>query len=171
LSGGEPLFQHEFALAILKQCKAEDLHTAIDTSGQVAWGIYERILPYVDLVLYDFKHIDPVVHKKYTGASNELIMDNLTKASEYGIPVEVRLPVIPGISDDKKDVIRAAMFLSTLKNITWVELLPYHRLGESKYGRLGEEYKLDGLETPAKEHMNEIAEWIRSYGLEVHVGG
>jgi pyruvate formate lyase activating enzyme len=171
LSGGEPMFQHEFALAILKQCKAEGLHTAIDTSGQVSWGVYERILPYVDLVLYDFKHIDAAAHKKYTGVSNELILDNLVKMSEYGVPIEIRIPIIPGINDSKKDVVSAAMFLSTLENITWVELLPYHRLGESKYSRLGEEYKLDGLETPSKEQMNEIAEWIRSYGLEVHVGG
>jgi len=171
LSGGEPMFQHEFSLAILKQCKAEGLHTAIDTSGQVSWRVYERVLPYVDLVLYDFKHIDPVTHRKYTGTSNELILDNLVKMSEYGVPIEIRIPIIPGINDAKKDIVNASMFFSTLKNITWVELLPYHRLGESKYSRLGEEYKLEGLQTPSKEHLNEIAEWIRSYGLEVHVGG
>ena len=171
LSGGEPMFQHEFSLAILKQCKAEGLHTAIDTSGQVSWRVYDRILPYVDLVLYDFKHIDPVAHRKYTGTSNDLILDNLVKMSEYGVPIEIRIPIIPGINDAKKDIVSAAMFFSTLKNITWVELLPYHRLGESKYSRLGEEYKLEGLQTPSKEHLNEIAEWIRSYGLEVHVGG
>ena len=171
LSGGEPLFQHEFALAILKQCKAEGLHTALDTSGQVSWRVYERVLPYVDLVLYDFKHIDPVAHRKYTSASNELIMDNLAKISEYGVPIEIRMPIIPGVNDAKKDIVGAAMFLSTLKNITWIELLPYHRLGESKYSRLGEKYKLEGLQPPSKEQMNEIAEWIRSYGLEVHVGG
>ncbi|HIE28412.1 TPA: glycyl-radical enzyme activating protein [Candidatus Poribacteria bacterium] len=171
LSGGEPLFQHEFALAILKQCKAEGLHTAIDTSGQISWRIYERVLPYVDLVLYDFKHIDPVAHKKYTGVSNDLILDNLVKMSEYGVPIEIRMPIIPGVNDSKKDIVNAAMFLSTIKNITWVELLPYHRLGESKYSRLGEEYRLEGLQPPPKEKMNEIAEWIRSYDLEVHVGG
>ena len=171
LSGGEPMFQHEFSLAILKQCKAEGLHTAIDTSGQVSWRVYERILPYVDLALYDFKHIDPVAHKKYTGVSNYLILDNLVKMSEYDVPIEIRVPIIPGVNDAKKDIVSAAMFFSTLKNITWVELLPYHRLGESKYSRLGEEYKLEGLQTPSKEHLNEIAEWIRSYGLEVHVGG
>ena len=171
LSGGEPLFQHEFALATLKQCKAEGLHTAIDTSGQISWRVYEQVLPYVDLVLYDFKHIDPVAHKKYTGASNELIMDNLVKMSECGVPIEIRMPIIPGVNDAKKDIVDAAIFLSTLKNITWVELLPYHRLGESKYNRLGEEYKLEGLQPPPKEQMNEIAEWIRSFDLEVHVGG
>ncbi|MBM3239715.1 glycyl-radical enzyme activating protein [Candidatus Poribacteria bacterium] len=171
LSGGEPLFQHEFTLAILKQCKSEGLHTALDTSGQVPWRVYERVLPYVDLVLYDLKHIDSVTHRKYTGASNELILDNLVKISEYGVPIEIRVPIIPGINDAKKDIVGAAMFLNTLKNIILVDLLPYHRLGEAKYSRLGEKYKLEGLQPPSKEHINEIAEWIRSYGLEVHVGG
>jgi pyruvate formate lyase activating enzyme len=178
LSGGEPLFQPEFALAVFKQCKAEGLHTALDTSGQMPWRVYERVLPYVDLVLYDLKHIDPVTHRKYTGASNDLILDNLVKISEYGlsrqsrdVPIEIRMPIIPEINDAKKDIVGAAMFLSTLKNIILVDLLPYHRLGESKYSRLGEKYKLEGLQPPSKEHMNEIAEWIRSYGLEVHVGG
>ena len=87
------------------------------------------------------------------------------------MPIEIRMPIIPGVNDEKKDIVNAAMFLSALKNITWIELLPYHRLGESKYSRLGEEYKLEDLQPPPKEKMNEIAEWIRSYGLEVHVGG
>lgn len=171
LSGGEPMFQHEFALAILKQCKAEGLHTAIDTSGQASWHIYERALPYVDLVLYDFKHIDPVAHKKYTGVSNKLILDNLARMGESGVPIEIRMPIIPGVNDAKDDIVDAANFFKTIHNITWVQLLPYHRLGESKYQRLEQEYKLSDLQPPSKEQMNEIAEWIRLYGLEVHVGG
>jgi len=171
LSGGEPLLQHEFALAILKQCKEEGLHTAIDTCGHVPWRIYEEILPYVDLVLYDFKHMDSVKHKLYTGARNELVLENLAKMGEYGVPIEVRIPIIPTVNNDKKTIVAAAMFLTTIKNIRRVELLPYHRLGESKYARLDMEYKLEGLQPPEKEHMNEIAEWMRSYGLDIHVGG
>lgn len=171
LSGGEPLLQHEFARAILKQCKEEELHTAIDTCGHVPWRIYEEILPYVDLVLYDFKHVDAVKHKLYTGVRNELILENLVRMGEYGVPIEVRIPIIPTVNDDKKTVVAATMFLNTVKNITRVELLPYHRLGESKYNRLDMEYKLEGLQPPEKEKMNEIAEWMRSYGLEIHVGG
>lgn len=171
LSGGEPMFQHEFALAILKQCKAEGLHTAIDTSGQASWQIFEKILPYVDLVLYDLKHIDSEKHKVYTGVSNKLILKNLKKISEYGVPIEIRMPIIPGINDAKEELERAAQFLTEVGNITRVELLPYHKLGGSKYTRLDKEYKLPDLEPPEKEKMNEIAEWMRAFALKVHVGG
>jgi len=171
LSGGEPMAQHEFALAILKQCKAEGLHTAIDTSGQSAWQNYEKILPFVDLVLYDIKHIDDEKHKLYTGVSNKLILENLKKMGEYGVPIEIRMPIIPGINDAKEYITRAVEFLKGVKNITRIELLPYHKLGGSKYERLGREYKLAELEPPDKETMNQIAEWISSYGLKVHLGG
>ena len=171
LSGGEPLLQHSFSLAILKQCKEEELHTAIDTCGHVPWRICEEVLPYVDLVLYDFKHTDSVKHKLYTGVRNELILENLVKMGEYGIPIEVRMPIIPTINDDKETIVATSIFLKPVKNITRVELLPYHRLGESKYKRLEMEYKAEGLQPPEKERMNEIAEWIRDCGVEVHVGG
>lgn len=170
LSGGEPMLQHEFALAILKQCKAEGLNTAIDTSGQASWHIYEKVLPYVDLILYDIKHIDSQKHKFYTGISNQLILENLKRIDEYGIPIEIRMPIIPGINDAKEDIKRAAQFLTEIKNITKVELLPYHKLGGSKYTRLEKEYKLKDLEPPEKEKMNEIAEWIRCSGLKVNIG-
>lgn len=168
LSGGEPMFQHEFALAIFKQCKTEGLHTALDTSGHASWKTYEKVLPYVDLVLYDLKHIDPVAHKKYTCVSNKLILENLVKVGESGVPIEIRMPIIPTVNDKKEDIEGAAKFLSNL-NITRVELLAYHKLGESKFERLEREYKLKELQPPEKEQMNEIAEWIRSYGLKVHV--
>lgn len=171
LSGGEPMFQHEFALAILKQCKTEGMHTAIDTSGQASWQIYEEILPYVDLVLYDIKHIDSQKHKIYTGVPNKLILENLRRLSEYDIPIEIRMPIIPGINDAEEYITRAAQFLTEIKNITRVELLPYHKLGGSKYTRLEKEYKLPDLEPPEEEEMVEAAEWIRSFGLKVHVGG
>lgn len=170
LSGGEPMFQHKFALAILKQCKIEGLHTAIDSSGQASWQIYEKVLPYVDLVLYDIKHIDSEKHKVYTGVSNRLILENLKRIGEYDVPVEIRMPIIPGINDAKDYITRAAKFLTGMKNITRVELLPYHKLGGSKYTRLEKEYKLQDLEPPEVEKMNEIAEWISSFGLKVHVG-
>ena len=171
LSGGEPLYQHEFALAVLEQCKAEELHTALDTSGQAPWKIFEKVLPHVDLVLFDLKHIDGASHKDLTGASNRLILENLEKIGEYGVPIEIRMPIIPGINDDREDIERAARFLLDIKGIGRVELLPYHRLGESKYARLEMDYKLRELEPPGKERMNEIADWMRPFDLEIHVEG
>ena len=170
-SGGEPTLQHEFVLALLKRCKAEGLHTALDTSGQTAWKIFEKLLPYVDLVLYDMKHVEDVDHRIYTGVPNTRIQDNLKKIDEVGVPIEIRMPIIPGVNDAKEYIIRAAQFLSEVQGLTRVELLPYHKLGEAKYGRLGLEYKLSGLKSPGKEEMNVIAKWMRCFGLEVNVGG
>ena len=170
LSGGEPTLQREFILELLKQCKAEGLHTAMDTSGQAQWKTFEKLLPYVDLILYDLKHMDHVEHKNHTGVSNELIHENLKKIDVCGIPIEVRIPIIPGINDAKENILRSTKFLTEIKNITRVELLPYHNLGKSKYVRLGMEYQLNDLEPTGKEQMNEITEWMRPSGLEVHAG-
>lgn len=104
-----------------------------------------------------------------SGVSNKLILENIIKLGESGIPIEVRMPIIPTVNDKKEDIEGAAKFLSEVKNITRVELLPYHKLGESKFERLGREYKLKSLEPLYHEEMNEIAELARSYGLKVHV--
>ncbi|MDP7396701.1 MAG: glycyl-radical enzyme activating protein [Roseibacillus sp.] len=170
LSGGEPTLQWEFVLALLKQCKAEGLHTAMDTCGHAQWGTFEKLLPHVDLVLYDLKQMDHVEHKIHTGASNKLIRENLKKIDACGIPIEIRIPIIPGINDDKENILCSTQFLTEIKNITRVELLPYHNLGESKYVRLGMEYQLNELPPPDKEQMDEIAAWMRSSGLAVHAG-
>ncbi len=170
LSGGEPLSQHEFVLSLLKQCKTEGLHTVLDTSGHAPWEIFEKLLSYVDLVLYDIKHIDRVKHKSHTGVSNGSNLENLKRVGRSGTPVEIRMPIIPGINDAEEEIQRAARFLSGVEGIERIRLLPYHKLGESKYARLGKEYRLRALEPPGKDHMEEIAAWIRPFGLKVQVG-
>ena len=170
LSGGEPTFQHEFVLALLKQCKAEGLHTTLDTAGQTSWRIFEKLLPYVDLVLYDLKQIDDRKHKEYTGVSNRMILDNLTRIGASGVAIIIRMPIIPGLNDAREDIEGAARFLSEIPGIRHVDLLPYHKLGESKHARLGHDYRLAHLESPEPEQMNEIATWVRAFGLEVKVG-
>ena len=170
LSGGEPTLQHEFALALLKACKAEDLHTSVDTSGQTPWRIFEKLLPYIDLVLYDIKQIDETSHQTHTGTPNRMILANLAKIGESGTPIEIRMPVIPGINDSEDGIVATARFLADIKGITRIELLPYHRLGESKYARLEREYRLPDLEPPGAEQMEATAALMRPYGLEVHVG-
>jgi pyruvate formate lyase activating enzyme len=167
LSGGEPMGQVEFSAAVLERCRAEAIHTALDTSGYAPWDDYEKVLPFVDLVLYDFKHADPEAHRTYTGVSNEIIVENLTRIDGLAIPIEVRIPVIPGINDDRQNIEATASFLKRIRHVTRVTLLPYHRLGESKYPRVGRNYKLNGLEPPTRERMQEIAGWICAFGLEV----
>lgn len=167
LSGGEPLVQGDFTKALLTQCQAEGFHTAIDTSGQVAWSVINRVLPYVDLVLYDIKHISPDQHQRYTGASNHLILSNLRRLCGCGVPVEIRMPIIPTINDSQEIITSTARFLKSLNNITAVRLLPYHRLAGSKYQSLGMENTMPDVASPSASHMRQIAQWMSQYGLKV----
>mgnify|MGYP005629501587 FL=1 len=170
LSGGEPTLQHEFALALLQQCKTEKLHTAVDTSGQTPWRVFESLLPYIDLVLYDIKHIDGNSHRTHTGSHNERILENLKRLGDTGTPIEIRMPVIPTINDDEQDIEETARFLAGINGITRVEVLPYHKLGAAKYKRLGREYQLPEAEPPEAAKMLIIADALRAQGLNVHVG-
>jgi pyruvate formate lyase activating enzyme len=165
LSGGEPMRQAAFSTAVLEACKKEGMHTALDTSGQAPWEDYERILPFVDLVLYDFKAASGETHQKYTGVSNELIRENLKRIDAQGIPIEIRIPVIPGVNDDRQNLEDSARFLSGIRNVTSVILLPYHSLGETKYPQVGKTYRLSGLASPSREHMEEAAQWMAALGL------
>jgi pyruvate formate lyase activating enzyme len=167
LSGGEPMRQLEFSIAVLRACKAESIHTALDTSGYAPWDDYLRILPVVDLILYDFKIANSEDHSKYTGVSNDLIRENLSKLDTMGVPVEIRIPIIPGITDSEKNLEDSAQFLARRKCVTRVTLLPYHGLGETKYRRIGRTYRLNGLTTPARERMTELANRLARHGLRV----
>jgi pyruvate formate lyase activating enzyme len=169
LSGGEPLAQPAFSAAVLERCRAEGLHTCLDTSGQAPWADLERALRWTDLVLYDFKIADPVRHREWTGVANDLILENLARLDARGTPIEVRMPVIPGVNDDAENLDAAATFLAPLRSIRSVTLLGYHRLGESKYGHLGRTCTLEGTTPPSRERMEEIAARFRSAGLETGI--
>jgi len=170
LSGGEPLAQADFALALLKQCKREDLHCVLDTSGYGPWHDFEKCIQFVDLILYDIKHMDPNMHRRYTGVSNDLILENLAKAGKAGVPLEIRMPIIAGINDDREQITEAARFLSGISGIRRIQLLPYHRLGEAKYTRLGRPYGMGKREPLSDDQMEEVADRFRSNGTEVRVG-
>ncbi len=162
LSGGEPTMQSEFCIAVLRESKKAGMHTALDTSGYVKWEIFSRILEYVDLVLYDIKHIDPVKHKEYTGLSNELILSNLRKIDELGITTEIRMPIIPGLNDSEDNLSAVSRFLGEMRNIQRIKLLPYHRLGEGKYERLDMGYELNDIEPPDKARMEWLVDFMKS---------
>jgi len=162
LSGGEPTMQSDFCIALLQECKKAGLHIALDTSGYVKLETLKEILKYVDLVLYDIKHMDPRKHKEYTGVSNELILSNLVELDKLDIPIEIRMPTIPGLNDSGENLSAMSQFLSKLKNVERIRLLPYHRLGEGKYERLDMEYTLKGLEPPNKARMEQLVEFVRS---------
>ena len=171
LSGGEPLLQTDFATALLRQCKSEGFHAAIDTCGQVSWKKMQTALPYVDMVLFDLKHMDPQRHRQHTGVSNRLILSNLRRLSRWGVPIEVRMPIIPGINDDRESVDAAARLLASLDNVAGVRLLAYHRLAGEKYRSLGLENTMPDVEPPEQNQMDEIGTWIGRLGLKVIVPG
>ncbi len=136
-SGGECMLQIEYLEKLLKKCKENDIHTAVDTAGNVPWGYFEKILPYTDLFLYDIKTMDNEIHRQNTGAGNELILKNLEKLLQLKIPIWVRIPVIPGVNDTKENMESIKCFFDKNGYPEKIEFLPYHAMGEHKYNALG----------------------------------
>lgn len=151
-SGGECLLQIDFLCEILKKCKEKGIHTAIDTAGNVNWSIFEKVIPFTDLFLYDLKCYSDYLHIKYTGVSNKIIKENLEKLSSIS-DIIVRIPIIPNVNT--KEIIRMSEYLKGL-NIKEIELLPYHSLGESKYKKLG--IKFNKFEVPTDIEMKKYEE-------------
>ena len=164
LSGGEPMSQPDFTGALLKQCKDKGIHTVLDTSGYVQAELWDRVLDYVDMVLYDLKQMDPQKHKEYTGVSNQLILANARKLASLKIPMVIRIPLIPGYNDTDENSESCARFIKEL-GITNVELLPFHKLCVSKYAKLQKEWKLNKVTPPAQERLEELQEIFTGQGL------
>jgi pyruvate formate lyase activating enzyme len=137
LSGGEPLMQLDFTLSLLQRAREEHLHTAIETCGYAAWEEIEPLLPLTDLFLYDIKETNPEKHRVFTGVSNERIRENLKKLHDAGSRIVVRLPLIPGLNDRESHFQGIAELARELKRVDGFDIMPYHRLGESKLARLG----------------------------------
>jgi len=172
VSGGEPLMQWGFTVELLKRCQIEGIHSSLETSGHTNWRIFERILKYVDLVLYDIKHIDSNQHKKLTGVENKFILQNAKKAIQIGKEMIIRVPFVPGLNDSKENLRAIATFTKSLKNVKEIHLLPYHRLGESKYERLGRRYKIkDVIKTLDQDILLQAKELIESYHIKAEVVG
>lgn len=164
-SGGESMLQIDFLEEILTSCKAEKIHTAVDTAGCVPWSYFERVLKITDLFLYDMKAADPIRHKQLTGADNQLILKNLEKLSEAGKEIWIRIPFIPGQNEDQLEGI--AQILSPLKPAK-VEVMGYHKLGNSKYAALDMKNELLDTKTPAEEEVEKAAAILRAYGLKAN---
>ncbi len=152
-SGGECMIQLDFLEEVLRKCKENEIHTAVDTAGNVSWESFERILPYTDLFLYDVKCFSDELHKEGTAVSNKQILENLKKLSEsFSGDIIIRIPVIPGFNDSMEELNKIADMLKSIRH-TSVELMPYHRMGENKYTALDMEYTT--YEVPPKEKMEE----------------
>ncbi len=152
-SGGECLLQADFLRAFLAACRAQGIHTAVDTAGHLPWTAFAAVLPHTDLFLYDIKCADAALHRVGTGADNRLILDNLHRLCDAGAEVIVRVPVIPGFNDTPTEQAAIAALLEPLP-IRAVELLPYHRMGEHKFAALGLE--VPEFAVPSPETMADL---------------
>lgn len=169
LSGGEPTLQPEFALALLRAAKEDRISTALDTCGYTKREVYESLLPYTDIFLYDIKHITDEGHIRCTGRSNRLILENLRFLSDAGAKIEIRIPLVPGYNDDAETLDGIGQLLSTV-NITKAKLLPYHSYARSKYLSLGISDTLPDVERPSSEKLEAAAKLLRGYGANVVIG-
>lgn len=170
-SGGEALMQPEFLLEMLKKCRKKEIHTALETSGYVKLESLKMISDYVNLFLYDLKLMDSMKHEDVTGVPNGLILANLRWLAENHPHVIVRIAIIPGINDDEDNLQQIGEFTASLKGVTELHCLPYHRAGVDKYQRLGRKYCLPDLQSPDDERMVEIAGRLEQFGLKVKIGG
>jgi len=171
LSGGEPLLQAEFAAALLRACRAADLHTALDTCGFAPRETLLGLAPWVDLFLYDLKAWDDTVHRRHTGVSNTAILENLAALAATHDDIWVRVPVIPGINDEAADWETAANFLASLPGVRQVNLLPYHALGTHKAVH-GTAAAAPGDVAPADPmRLESLVRIFRAAGLRTRIGG
>lgn len=168
LGGGECTSQPEFVMELLNRCYDRAIHTCIDTCGYAPWNVLAEILKKVELVLLDIKHLDSGKHKELTGVGNELILDNAAKMKEMGKKIIIRVPLIPGYNDDEKNIKATGRFMK-LWGLDRVDILPYHRLGASKYHALGQEYPLEDLPALKKEEVQRTVKILESFGLKVGV--
>lgn len=165
LSGGEILAQPKFTLEILKAVKDECINTAIETSFYGAWKLIEPILSYVDTAFVDMKFFSKEKHKQYVGVDNQRILDNLLKTNDVEKPFKlvIRTPIIPGITDDEKELEQIGRFCAELKHLKHVQLLPYHRLGTDTYRKMGIKYPITEVLPPTAERMSQCREIINKF--------
>jgi pyruvate formate lyase activating enzyme len=167
VSGGEPLLQPGFVSALFRACRAEGIHTALDTAGHPLDDGIKDVLAQTDLVLLDLKCLDPDRHLDLTGMPLEPVLRFLEYLSSQGIPVWLRHVLVPGLTDDEGLLTQTAEYLSAFRNIERLEILPYHKMGTKKYELLGIPDPLEGTPAPAAESVAHAKEIFRQAGLHV----
>lgn len=170
LSGGECTLYAEFVIKLLKKLKEHHIHTAIETCGYCSWDKFEKILRYVDLVLFDIKVPDDDKCRFYTGQSNALIFENLKKIREINKEVVLRFPMIPGVNDDENSL-RMVAEIAIKNHIKRLNIMPFHQLGSSKWKAIGRPYMFENLEPPKDKDIKYAMDLFLSYGLDASVGG
>jgi len=170
-SGGEPLAQPEFLLAVLGRLREAGIHTAVDTCGHAPPEVLLRVAAAADLILFDVKLIDDGRHLRFTGVSNRTILENFRALGQAHANLWVRVPVIPGVNDDEENLAATARLAAATPGVRRVDLLPYHRAGLTKFGRVGMRPELGDVQPPSAERMERLAEPFRRLALATSVGG
>jgi pyruvate formate lyase activating enzyme len=170
-SGGEPLMQPDFLLALLNQCRALNIHTVVDTSCYAEPTITKSVAERADLFLCDIKHMDNEMHERFTGVGNSLILDNIRLISKAGKKIVIRIPIIPGFNDGSVNIEATGNFAASLQGVGRIDLLLFNHGGMEKSTRLTGEIDSMRLETPDEEQMNSIAQSLKKYVFEVNIGG
>ena len=170
-SGGEPLRQRDFILPLLRRCTEARIHTAIETTACVARGFFLEALRHVDWMFVDIKQMDPAKHRELTGAGNELILSNIREVAGSDWPgfMVVRIPVIPGCNDSEENIRATARFVKEV-GLEVINLLPFHRLGESKYRQLGKRYAFQETEGVPVEALDPLKRIVEAEGLTCYTG-
>lgn len=169
-SGGEPLMQKDFILDVLKRCKAAGIHTAVETTAFVEPAFFLKAMSYVDFAFIDIKHMDDVMHRAQTGVSNRLILSNIKALAESAWPGRfiLRIPVIKGYNDSEDNILRAIDFMTETK-LREINLLPFHRMGDSKWSQLGERYDYREAETPRDDELKGLQKLFSQRGLSCYI--
>ncbi len=169
VSGGEPLLQADFVLELFKLCKENNIHTALDTSGYIFTEKSKKVLEYTDLVLLDIKHIDKAMYKKITSVDLEPTLNFLKYLEEIKKPTWIRYVLLPGYSDDIKDLNEWANFVSKFSVVKRVDILPFHQMAIYKWEKTAREYKLKDTKTPTKDEIKKAEDIFKKYDLPLYV--
>ncbi|UCD64035.1 MAG: glycyl-radical enzyme activating protein [Candidatus Zixiibacteriota bacterium] len=170
-SGGEPMAQPEFLVALLKECRRRQIATAVDTCGYAPPGDFDKVADLVDLFLYDLKIMDDERHRTYTGVSNGPVLENLKLLARSGRRIQLRIPLIPGITDTEDNLESILSFLDDLPAVRRVSLLPYNRFGEDKRKRYKLPVRLERVRNQSETEIEAAAERFKSHGFDVKIGG
>jgi pyruvate formate lyase activating enzyme len=171
-SGGEPLLHHKFLIEALDACRKEGFHCTVDTSGFTSKSVLLEVAKRTDHWLYDLKCMDSDTHLEWTGVRNEVILENLVELARTGASINIRIPLVEGVNADDANIVATARFVTSLAgDRKKVNILPYHKIAENKYQKLGRQINLDGMSEPSLARQREIARIFESHGLEAMVGG
>ncbi|GAB1475290.1 glycyl-radical enzyme activating protein [Bacillota bacterium] len=168
VGGGEPALQSDFVAELLKECKNLNIDTSIETCGHAKWAEMEKIVRHADVTHFDIKHMDSRKHLQLTGVDNHTILENAKKIGEYR-NIIIRIPLIPGENDDVENLAATIRYISRFPKLIRLELLPYHNLGEAKYGWLGKEYALKDMKTYTKEEKERMMETVSAITGDVPI--